>query len=67
MESVLARARRVSDTVRWYVRGVTRADAYDRYVAHLRDRHPGCAIPTERDFWRETYAQMERNPATRCC
>lgn len=53
--------------VRWFMRGVTRADAYDRYVAHLRRTHPDAPVPTERQFWRDTYADMERNPRSRCC
>ena len=54
-------------TARWYWRGVTGADAYERYVYHLRRTHPGAPIPTERDFWRQKYADQERNPTSRCC
>jgi len=64
---LLDRARGAARTVRWFVRGVTRADRYDRYVAHLQRTHPDAPIPTEREFWREHYEEMERNPATRCC
>ncbi|MTB71229.1 putative selenoprotein [Arsenicicoccus sp. MKL-02] len=52
---------------RWYWRGVTGADAYERYVDHLRRTHPGAPIPTERDFWRQKYADQERHPTSRCC
>ena len=41
--------------------------AYERYVDHLRRTHPGAPIPTERDFWRQKYADQERNPTSRCC
>ena len=54
-------------TARWYWSGVTGADAYERYVDHLRRTHPGAPIPTERDFWRQKYADQERNPTSRCC
>ena len=54
-------------TARWYWRGVTGADAYERYVDHLRRTHPGAPTPTERDFWRQKYADQERNPTSRCC
>lgn len=54
-------------TARWYWRGVTGADAYERYVDHLRRTHPGAPIPTERDFWRQKYADQERHPTSRCC
>lgn len=64
---LLARAQEGARTVRWFVRGVTREDRYDRYVDHLRRTHPDDPIPTEREFWREHYVEMERNPGTRCC
>ncbi|MDO5628587.1 MAG: YbdD/YjiX family protein [Mobilicoccus sp.] len=67
MSEVVSTARRVFGTLRWYMRGITGADAYDRYVAHLQRTHPGCAVPTERDFWRAKFDDMERNPKSRCC
>ncbi len=67
MTDVLASARRTAAAVRWYWRGITGADAYERYVDHLQRTHPDAPIPSERDFWREKYAEMERNPKTRCC
>lgn len=66
-QGLFARAQEGARTVRWFVRGVTRADRYDRYVDHLRRTHPDAPIPTEREFWREHYAEMERTPTTRCC
>ena len=57
---------RLRSALRWW-NGVTGADAYERYVAHLRRTHPEAAIPTEKDFWRARYAEMERNPRSRCC
>lgn len=67
MSELVAGVRRGLSTMRWYMRGVTGADAYDRYVAHLRRTHPGCEVPTERQFWRDKYDDMERNPKSRCC
>ncbi len=67
MSSLLATARRTAGAVRWYMRGITGADAYDRYVEHLRRTHPDAPVPSEKDFWREKYDEMERNPKTRCC
>lgn len=52
---------------RWFWRGMTGADAYERYVAHLRREHPDAPVPSEADFWRDKYAEQERNPTTRCC
>ncbi|MCB1300998.1 MAG: YbdD/YjiX family protein [Tetrasphaera sp.] len=57
----------MSRSLRWFWSGVTGADAYDRYCAHLQRVHPGCPLPTKSDFWREKYAEMERNPKSRCC
>ena len=53
--------------LRWWWRGVTGADAYERYAAHLRATHPEAPVPSEREFWREKYADQERSPTTRCC
>ena len=64
---VIARARRGATGFRWWFRGVTGADAYERYVDHLRRTHPEAPIPTERQFWHDKYEDMERNPKTRCC
>lgn len=65
--SVPARLGAALRALRWYWSGVTGADAYERYVAHLSRAHPGCPVPTKRDFWREKYADQERNPTQRCC
>lgn len=64
---VIEQVRRGVRGLRWYWRGVTGADAYERYVAHLRRHHPGCEVPTERQFWKDKYAEQESNPKTRCC
>ncbi|WP_324191725.1 YbdD/YjiX family protein [Nocardia elegans] len=40
---------------------------YQRYVAHLRRRHPDRPVPSEREYWRTRHAEAERNPASRCC
>lgn len=67
LSEVMTSARRVLGTVRWYVRGVTGADRYDRYVEHLRRTHPDAEIPSVKQFWRDTYAELDANPSTRCC
>lgn len=51
----------------WWWRGVVGADAYERYVAHLRAHHPDAQIPTERQFWKDKYREMDRQPTMRCC
>lgn len=40
---------------------------YERYVAHLRERHPGCPVPSRRDFERERMSARYERPGSRCC
>jgi uncharacterized short protein YbdD (DUF466 family) len=42
-------------------------NAYARYVDHLARRHPGCPVPTEKEYWRERYSAMDADPGARCC
>lgn len=52
---------------RRFARGVLGSDAYDKYLQH----HfvTGCEHEplSEKDFWREKYAEQDRNPGARCC
>lgn len=66
-DTMRGRAGSALRAIRWYWSGVTGADAYERYVAHLRRARPACAVPTKKEFWREKYADQERNPTQRCC
>ncbi len=61
------RLRSAARAVRWYVRGVVRADAYERYVEHQRRAHPGRPLPSEREFWRARTDEREAEPTMRCC
>lgn len=63
----VARLRRAAGAVRWYVRGVTGADAYERYLRHQLQAHPGQPPLTERAFWREHTDDRDTNPRMRCC
>ena len=65
--SPAARLVRAARAVRWYLRGITGADAYERYLEHHARTH--CELPpmTEREFWRDRTDAMERNPTSRCC
>ena len=67
MTKVLASARRTIGALRWYWRGVTGADAYERYVAYLQRTCPDALVPSQKQFWRDKYEDMERNPKARCC
>lgn len=62
-----SRLRAAWTTLLWYVHSVMGDNAYSRYVAHERNRDPGCQVPTEREFWDAKYAETEANPKTRCC
>ncbi|MCH6196550.1 YbdD/YjiX family protein [Corynebacterium mastitidis] len=42
-------------------------NAYRHYVEHLRAHHPEAPVPTEREFWRATWAEQGANPGARCC
>ena len=53
--------------VRWWLRGVVGADAYERYLARRsRGAHDHPPM-TEREFWRARTDHQERNPEGRCC
>ncbi len=67
MTSVLSHAQHYAGVLRWYWRGITGADSYERYVDYLRRNHPDAPVPTVEQFWRDKYDDMERNPKTRCC
>ncbi|MEU4314833.1 YbdD/YjiX family protein [Nocardia sp. NPDC024068] len=54
-------------SVLWYVDSVLGGQDYRRYLAHMRRAHPGEPLATEREYWRERYADAERNPGARCC
>ena len=63
MRSAMRWARRAADVVRRVI-GVP---DYDRYLAHMRERHPEC-VPLSRDRFlaEQLHARYER-PGSRCC
>ena len=40
---------------------------YAAHLAHLRARHPGCPVPTEREFYEEYLQTRYGNGPARCC
>ena len=40
---------------------------YVAYVTHLRERHPECRVPTEREFFDEYVRHRYGDGPTRCC
>lgn len=58
-------SRRWWSSLRWWVRGVTGADAYDNYLEWCR--HTGHEPMPEKAFWRDRCDRQDRNPQARCC
>jgi uncharacterized short protein YbdD (DUF466 family) len=63
----VAAVRRVFRSIYWYLEQVSGQGDYQRYVDHLRQVHPEVTPPTVDQYWRERYAEQERNPGARCC
>ena len=40
---------------------------YERYVTHMRERHPGCEIASRDEFMRQRLESRYSRPGTRCC
>ncbi|ROZ93771.1 YbdD/YjiX family protein [Gordonia sp. OPL2] len=59
--------RRGVAAVSWYVGSVMGDHDYRRYVEHRARTHPGEPMLSERDYWRNRYADQDRNPGARCC
>ena len=49
------------------VRTVIGAPDYDRYVAHMRERHPDCAIASRDEFMTHRLESRYSRPGNRCC
>ena len=49
------------------VRRVIGAPDYALYLRHMRERHPGCATLTAREFERERLTARYSRPGSRCC
>jgi uncharacterized short protein YbdD (DUF466 family) len=49
------------------VRAIIGAPDYERYVAHMRERHPECQIATRDEFMRQRLESRYSKPGARCC
>lgn len=58
---------KVLRAVWWWLGELVGEREYEKYVAHMRARHPERAIPTEREYFRQRYAERDANPGARCC
>jgi len=48
-------------------RRIIGAPDYERYVAHLRQRHPGDQPLTRQEFVRQRLEEKYSRPGSRCC
>ena len=49
------------------LRAVIGAPDYERYLAHVAQRHPGCAPLSRDEFARDALARRYDRPGSRCC
>ena len=49
------------------VRTVVGAPDYERYVAHMRGRHPECQPVSRDEFMRQRLESRYSRPGARCC
>ena len=61
--AVVARLQRVLRVVRT----VIGAPDYDRYVQHMRARHPSCEVVSRDEFIRQRLESRYSRPGSRCC
>jgi uncharacterized short protein YbdD (DUF466 family) len=40
---------------------------YQAYLAHLRASHPGCPLPSEKEYFEEFVRAKYSGGPTRCC
>ncbi|HKS47182.1 MAG TPA: YbdD/YjiX family protein [Amycolatopsis sp.] len=62
----LARARLIRG-LRWYLKEISGAGAYERFAQQHRQQHPGTPVPTRREFERRKTQRRENHPPTGCC
>lgn len=48
-------------------RGLAGERAYELYLAHQAEHHPGEPVLGEREFWRQHVDRGDREQASRCC
>lgn len=49
------------------MRAIIGAPDYDRYVVHMRERHPDCEVAPVEQFLKERMENRYSKPGTRCC
>ena len=64
---MIARLRRLLDASARVLRALAGVPDYERYVAHMRVRHPGTAPMSAGDFLAERQRERFEKPGGRCC
>lgn len=59
--------RRVLAGIRWYLRELTGATAYENYVQAHRRRHPQAPVLSRPAFERMRVDRQDAAPGSRCC
>ena len=49
------------------IRRIAGMPDYEAHVQHLRDAHPGCPIPSRREYYDEFLRARYANGPSRCC
>ena len=66
----MRKARAVSSSLRLIVstlRRIVGMPDYATYIEHLRVKHPGCAVPSEQEFFDQYVTARYSGGPTRCC
>ena len=50
-----------------FVRAVLGVPNYERYLAHMRSRHPGDRVMSETEFNHASMSNRYNRPGSRCC
>lgn len=58
---------RALKAVWWWLSEVMGEHEYEKYVAHVKAHHPERPIPSEREYFKQRYAEKDANPGARCC
>ncbi|SEC06544.1 Protein of unknown function [Amycolatopsis tolypomycina] len=58
---------KVLRALRWYLRELGGAAAYERHCARVRANHPDHPVPTRRAYELDRLRRREGRPLDRCC
>jgi uncharacterized short protein YbdD (DUF466 family) len=67
MSGFLQRLRRIRMTTGATLKRICGMPDYPGYLQHMAERHPGCPVLSERQFYDEQVMARYGNGASRCC